>query len=250
MANERELYYEHRSRFNELIALGRRRRRRRRSSSTTSTAPATTASAGSIAAASSTCPLAATTTHQLHARLPAYAGAMQGWGFSRRLRGAGAEAGRLHLRRPAVRRRVHAVQQRGVRLGRSRCVWRSGLRGTPGRSCSRTRRRRGLGALPRLRVRAEARAGAAHDQLQRRPHQGDGSHRDEGALGVVARKDLPYAKRDTTTGAVMEAMVLPALERAATSTSVRSTSANGWAAASTSSTWWRITPRARATCCR
>jgi hypothetical protein len=30
---------------------------------------------------------------------------------------------------------------------------------------------------------------------------------------VVARKDLPYAKRGTTTGAVMEAMVLPALEQ-------------------------------------
>ena len=30
---------------------------------------------------------------------------------------------------------------------------------------------------------------------------------------MVARKDLPYAKRGTTTGAVMEAMVLPALEQ-------------------------------------
>jgi hypothetical protein len=30
---------------------------------------------------------------------------------------------------------------------------------------------------------------------------------------VVARKDLPYARRGTTTGAVMEAMVLPALEQ-------------------------------------
>ena len=30
---------------------------------------------------------------------------------------------------------------------------------------------------------------------------------------MVARRDLPYAKRGTTTGAVMEAMVLPALEQ-------------------------------------
>ncbi|HEU0072516.1 MAG TPA: PD-(D/E)XK nuclease superfamily protein [Dehalococcoidia bacterium] len=30
---------------------------------------------------------------------------------------------------------------------------------------------------------------------------------------MVARKDLPYAKKGTTTGAVMEAMVLPALEQ-------------------------------------
>jgi hypothetical protein len=30
---------------------------------------------------------------------------------------------------------------------------------------------------------------------------------------VVVRKDLPYARRGTTTGAVMEAMVLPALEQ-------------------------------------
>lgn len=30
---------------------------------------------------------------------------------------------------------------------------------------------------------------------------------------MVARKDLSYAKRGTTTGAVMEAMVLPALEQ-------------------------------------
>jgi hypothetical protein len=30
---------------------------------------------------------------------------------------------------------------------------------------------------------------------------------------VVVRKDLPYAKKGTTTGAVMEAMVLPALEQ-------------------------------------
>ena len=30
---------------------------------------------------------------------------------------------------------------------------------------------------------------------------------------MVARKDLPYARKGTTTGAVMEAMVLPALEQ-------------------------------------